>query len=110
VIRWLLLAALIAALWRVTRSLLPAVRPEAAGGTHGAPPPRPSREGGRPGGDAWAVLGVPRGATREEVTAAYRDLMKRYHPDRVADLGDELQQVAHEKTLQIQRAYDELTR
>jgi len=56
------------------------------------------------------VLGVRRGATREEVTSAYRDLLKRYHPDRVADLGEELQRVAHEKTLEIQRAYDELMR
>jgi DnaJ-domain-containing protein 1 len=34
--------------------------------------------------------------------------MKRYHPDRVDDLGEELQRVAHEKTLAIQRAYEEL--
>jgi DnaJ-domain-containing protein 1 len=32
--------------------------------------------------------------------------MKRYHPDRVADLGPELLRVAHERTVAIQRAYD----
>jgi len=31
--------------------------------------------------DPYAILGVPRGATREEVGRAYRDLAKRTHPD-----------------------------
>ena len=41
---------------------------------------------------------------------AYREQLKLYHPDRVADLGPELQQVAHQKTVELQRAYAELTR
>ena len=60
--------------------------------------------------DPWRVLGVRRGATPEEITRAYHEQMKSYHPDRVADLGEELQRVAHEKTVQIQRAYAELKR
>ena len=60
--------------------------------------------------DPHAVLGVTRGATREEIAQAYRSQLKRYHPDRVADLGPELQQVAHQKTVELQRAYAELTR
>jgi hypothetical protein len=36
--------------------------------------------------------------------------MSRYHPDHVAHLGDELQTVAHRKTLEIQRAYGEIGR
>lgn len=31
--------------------------------------------------DPWEVLGIPRGASRDEVVAAYRALMKRVHPD-----------------------------
>lgn len=31
--------------------------------------------------DPWEVLGIPRGASRDEVVAAYRRLMKRVHPD-----------------------------
>jgi uncharacterized membrane protein YkvA (DUF1232 family) len=58
--------------------------------------------------DPYEILGVKSGASAEEITQAYRRQMKRYHPDRVAELGEELQQVAHEKTLEIQRAYDEL--
>lgn len=56
----------------------------------------------------YQVLGVERGASQEEVTRAYREKMKQYHPDRVAGLGGELQRVAHEKSVEIQRAYDAL--
>ena len=60
--------------------------------------------------DPWAVLGVTHDATRDEIVRAYREQLKRYHPDRVADLGPELQEVAHRKTIDLQRAYAELTR
>ena len=56
------------------------------------------------------MLGVTRGASAGDITRAYREQMKRYHPDRVADLGEELRQLAHEKTVAIQRAYEELSR
>jgi preprotein translocase subunit Sec63 len=61
------------------------------------------------GWDPHAVLGVAAGASQQEITRAYREQMKRYHPDRVADLGEELQQVAHRKSIDIQRAYADLT-
>jgi len=63
-----------------------------------------------PSWDPWAVLGVTRGASQDEIARAYREQLKRYHPDRVADLGPELQQVAHRKTVELQRAYAELSR
>lgn len=55
--------------------------------------------------DPWELLGVAPGATPEAITRAYREQMKRYHPDRVAGLGDDLQRLAHERTVAIQRAY-----
>jgi preprotein translocase subunit Sec63 len=71
---------------------------------------RPSRRPqGLGGWDPYAVLGVARGASQDEIARAYREQVKRYHPDRVADLGTELQQVAHKKTVELQRAYRELT-
>jgi uncharacterized membrane protein YkvA (DUF1232 family) len=69
-----------------------------------AEPPRAARKSW----DPYAVLGVLRGASRDQITAAYRERMKQYHPDRVSGLGEELQVLAHEKTVEIQRAYEEL--
>jgi hypothetical protein len=93
----------------------PGDRARAAGaGAHDGP--RSSSDDGRSGPDEavawdpWAVLGVRRGASTEEIRDAYRAQMKLYHPDRVADLGPELQEVAHRKSLDIQRAYQELGR
>jgi len=60
--------------------------------------------------DPWGVLGVARGASRDEITRAYRARMKEYHPDRVAELGTELRELAHQKTLEIRAAYETLTR
>jgi len=60
--------------------------------------------------DPYWVLGVARGASSDEITKAYREQMKRYHPDRVAGLGEELLQLAHRKALDIQRAYAEIGR
>jgi preprotein translocase subunit Sec63 len=70
---------------------------------------RPAADGGRRW-DPYAVLGITRGASHDQIVRAYREQVKLYHPDRVADLGPELQQVAHQKTVELQRAYTELTR
>ncbi len=69
---------------------------------------RPAREPERDASDPFEVLGVPRGASSEEITRAFRSKMKQYHPDRVADLGEELRDVAHEKSVEIQQAYEAL--
>jgi hypothetical protein len=39
--------------------------------------------------DPFSVLGVPPGASPDEVAAAYRELAKAWHPDRRGDEGDE---------------------
>ena len=57
----------------------------------------------------YEVLGVSQGASREEIRSAYRDLIARYHPDKVSHLGQEFEAVAREKTLAINRAYEMLT-
>ncbi len=69
---------------------------------------RPAREPASEALDPFEVLGVPRGASPEEITHAFRSKMKQYHPDRVADLGKEVRDVAHEKSVEIQRAYETL--
>ncbi|MBN2878810.1 MAG: J domain-containing protein [Clostridia bacterium] len=57
--------------------------------------------------DPYKVLGVSPGATQEEIKTVYRNLVKKYHPDKYADnpLGD----LAEEKMQEINAAYDMLT-
>lgn len=68
----------------------------------------PSDETAKLPWDPWRVLDVAPGASADEITRAYREQMKLYHPDRVADLGPELRTLAHEKSIEIQRAYEEI--
>lgn len=58
----------------------------------------------------YQVLGVPSSATDDEVKKAYRKLAKKHHPDKVASLGEEIQQAAQEKFQKIQRAYDNISK
>jgi DnaJ like chaperone protein len=51
---------------------------------------------------------VNRGATRDEIKAAYRREIAQYHPDKVAQLGSELRELANEKSKQINEAYSTL--
>ena len=96
-IRWLILLSIAYVVWRVIRSrLLAAPRVQ----------PRPRRTD--PAWDPHAVLGVDRDASDAQLTQAYRERLKQYHPDRVASLGPELRDLAHRKTLEIQRAWSEL--
>ena len=58
----------------------------------------------------YAVLGVPNTATHDEIKKAYRDLTKKYHPDKVQHLGEEFKQQAEKKMQEINAAYDELSK
>ncbi|HDD35723.1 MAG TPA: molecular chaperone DnaJ, partial [Candidatus Desulfofervidus auxilii] len=54
--------------------------------------------------DYYAILGVPRNATQEEIKRAYRRLALKYHPDR--NPGDK---IAEEKFKEISEAYEVLS-
>jgi curved DNA-binding protein CbpA len=58
--------------------------------------------------DPYKVLGVSPSATDAEVKTAYRNLAKKYHPDRYK--GHELEDLAGEKIKQINEAYDTITK
>jgi hypothetical protein len=60
---------------------------------------------------SWdSVLGVSKFSTREQVTAAYRSAISRYHPDKVATLGPEIRALAEEKSKEINAAYEQALR
>jgi DnaJ like chaperone protein len=56
----------------------------------------------------YEVLGIDKSATDDEVKKAYRQMAVRYHPDKVASLGEEYQKGAKEKFQKIQEAYDNI--
>ncbi|RJP84756.1 MAG: J domain-containing protein [Desulfobacteraceae bacterium] len=58
--------------------------------------------------DPYEVLEISPGATKQEIQAAYRKIVPQYHPDKVAHLGREIQDLAKEKFVEIQNAYDAL--
>ncbi len=57
--------------------------------------------------DPYEVLGIQRGASKDEIKAAYRKLAKQYHPDMHVD--NPLKDLAQEKFIEVQEAYDQLT-
>jgi len=54
----------------------------------------------------YKILGVNSEASDEEIKKAYRKMAITFHPDKVAQLGDEHQKAAKEKFQQIQDAYE----
>jgi DnaJ-class molecular chaperone len=58
--------------------------------------------------DPYTLLGVAPRASTEEIKTAYKRAVARYHPDKVAHLGAEFQELAHKKLLAIQQAYETL--
>lgn len=65
----------------------------------------------RPSNDAnYRILGISPDATDEEVKKAYRRMAVKYHPDKVATLGEDVQKAAEEKFKAVSQAYDAICR
>ena len=54
----------------------------------------------------YKILEISPDATDEEVKKAYRKMAVKYHPDKVATLGEDVQKAAEEKFKAIAQAYD----
>ena len=72
----------------------------------GKRPAEPEAQAGS--ADPYALLGVDRGASPDEIRTAYRHLVAQYHPDKVSHLGREFQEMAHQKLIAIKEAYEML--
>lgn len=57
---------------------------------------------------AYNILGIKPNASNEEVKKAHRQMAVKYHPDRVASMGEDVQKAAKEKFQQIQAAYEQI--
>ena len=58
----------------------------------------------------WEILETSERATLEEVKAAYRAKVRKYHPDRVNDLAAEFQELADRRMKEINQAYERACR
>ena len=58
--------------------------------------------------DPYSVLGVSPSATDDEIKKAYRELVRKYHPDNYNN--NPLADLAEEKMKEINEAYDQLTK
>lgn len=56
----------------------------------------------------YEVIGVKSTSSKEEIYSAYKNLLKQYHPDKVASLGEEIQNVARNKTQEINSAFQKI--
>jgi DnaJ like chaperone protein len=61
----------------------------------------------RPSNDSnYRILEISPNATDEEVKKAYRKMAIKYHPDKVATLGEDVQKAAEEKFKAVSQAYE----
>ena len=61
----------------------------------------------RPSNDSnYRILEITPDATNDDVKKAYRKMAVKYHPDKVATLGEDVQKAAEEKFKAISQAYE----
>lgn len=58
----------------------------------------------------YRILEIEPGADQATVKAAYRKMAKKYHPDKLGDVGDDVKEAAIEKFRQVKEAYDKLNK
>jgi DnaJ like chaperone protein len=56
----------------------------------------------------YEILEISKTAPDEEVKKAYRRMAVKFHPDKVAALGEEVQKAAHNKFQAVQNAYENI--
>lgn len=59
--------------------------------------------------DLYAILGINKNASADEIKSAYRSLAKKYHPDLYATASESEKKAAESKFKEIQHAYEVLS-
>lgn len=57
---------------------------------------------------AFKSLEIEPSASNEEIKKAYRNMAKKYHPDKVNDLGEDVKKLANEKFRSVNEAFENL--
>lgn len=57
---------------------------------------------------AYKILGIDSNATDDDVKKAYREMAKKYHPDKVAYLGEDVRKSAEQKLQEVNEAYEKI--
>jgi len=58
--------------------------------------------------NAYKILEISKSATDSQLKSAYRRMVKKYHPDKLQDLGEEHLRGAKDKFQSIQNAYEQI--
>ena len=58
--------------------------------------------------DYYKILGIKKDASDQEIKSIFRRLAHKYHPDKVAYLGDDIRKKAKEKFQKLHKAYESI--
>lgn len=61
---------------------------------------------GSGGGSPFCIFELSQSCSLEELNLKYKEIIRLYHPDKVAELGEEIRVVAEKKTKEINGAYE----
>tara|TARA_B100001750_G_C15512364_1_gene604549 strand:- start:2050 stop:2757 length:708 start_codon:yes stop_codon:yes gene_type:complete len=57
---------------------------------------------------AYSVLGISSSSSNQEIKRAYRKMANKYHPDKIAHLGDDFKDIAQDKFKSVSEAYHKI--